>query len=1186
MILHSPPSSNQSPAVLKKGRMATTPGELAQALQKAKEEREAEQQRATTSAKQADSSKKSEQKPSGQSSKVQAQEDESLDKSWQSALERVENSIDSRLKGIVDLIKKNNKDSSEASKQSKKEIAEWRNDQRRLVEESNTKISASIAKSVENLRQEMNKMSSEFQKKLIENDKKFVEKCQQLEEKLQKRQDEFERKLMETIKETRAEMEALRNQPAQRLARNQAQISMANQAFITSTPQVQFETMEPQAGTSHMVNAEIYEATEQRGQEGEGGDPSSHGSSSGSSRTSSHRSNRSGRSSRGQDGNGQENSNGNSQRQNPPNDGNQDGERPPTNPGNHNQRFNDQPQRRSNYRGSMVPIAANLVSGDGGNLNITRPITNQSNQILKRLYNQYLDIKPWNPYKDQRNAARVLHQWQKSVQPYCESEGDEINSFCALMRGEAQRWAESSTNQGLQFTEFTRRFLARFYSNQTQLKEMNYFMNSEYPQVKGETIAEFMSFWWSRLEFNNHITNKNFVDIIKQKIPRTYSHLIELWVESNLSMDRIIEKLELEAAQMSSSKQPMKIPVSWVAEYTGKAVHMSSEPTTTTAKATITSQNKFKSKWINAKKASIPEAKILDEAEEGYEYESDNQEPLRDISEEIESEIEEEELIAAVEQYVRAKKAHTKAKVSGNARGLVARAQPSTKPGNGSQSPNSIKEVSKLMPAIWNSYQIIGDSHMCRFVNQMNSCKGSYHLCKPGYRLNELLNDIKVNPRLSSNKVIIHIGSNDVYQANFAADVWRAKFKELLKLLETKNPELKSILLLNITPALDQKLDYWKNLEEINSAIWLESLNFKNKAKVFNLFRKFAQRKNDDEFQNIREWRYVDGDKIIYDPKLAMYQRINAAGQKDLLHWNEQGNSVVEYGLKHYLKMSPNEAKTVNIIDKLTDGSSEGSEADVYENRDLIELYSDPEDILDDTNEPIASTSQQGIAEMKTIASEIEDDEVAKRSMQKLKRIDGRPEIGLTIGDQEERGLIDSGASHVLIDEKLFEDLCQKNSGLIKTIVPCRGSSKTFQQATGKAQIKPVSTAVLTFKFSSLPTDISEVCETPVTVIRNLNAKILLGRSFIDDFEIDIQHPRRQIELSFPGYERRHTIPYICKQNNEINLADLPTFSANEWYANTAISHARVASINIDDEYEVMNLEAVQNFPKGLGGRI
>lgn len=842
--------------------------------------------------------------------------------------------------------------------------------------------------------------------------------------------------------------------------------------------------------------------------------------------------------------------------------------------------------RNKSFRPSAIDMNQTLKGSAEHDFSRNRAVTNQSNQVLKRLYNRYLDVKPWDLYADHRNAARMLHQWRKNVQPYCESIGDEINSFCALMRGTAARWAEKPSNQVLNTTELTKKFLSHFYPNEVQLNEIRMFLNSEYPQMNGETVADFISFWWDKLEFNKHTNPTDFLDAVRQRVPESYANLIHLWMYNQIGVDGIIELLDKQAATAAASKMPSKAPASWLEAYTGKPYTYPEQESTEKAQSSETPYKRRFRLFNKAKKETTPEVKVFDDENEIIleEMASDGYETAT-MQDKNEDEYE-NELIAVAEKIVQARRSKKGNKSSGNASRLMTRAQPSTPSSIIKESPPPESKIDEnLKPAMWQGYQVIGDSHMQRFVNYQNGEKEIYKLCKPGYRLNDLIKDLQNQPKLESDMIIIHIGGNDVKSTGFAADVWRFKFKGLLKLIKTQNPQLKKMLIFNISPALDQPTEYWRRLEEINSAIWLESRNYKDIARVFNIFRKFTQKKTNPEFKEVKEWKYVKGDKIVYNPRLALYQRVTKDGKPDKLHWNESGISAVEYGLKQYVKavkaIETRPKPTAEVIEPVSESETEDDE--VLDMKELVELESE-HDSPDEAElaEAMASRDEMAYAEISVLSPDIENDETVKQAVAKLQRIDGRPEISLEIGDEHEKALVDSGASHVLIEEQKFEELCNRDKDIISTIIPCRGSGKTFQQAAGKAKIKPVSTAVMKFRFEAVDNENNLLCETPVTVIKGLNAKIILGRSFLDDFTVDIQHPRRQIEISFPGCTERVTIPYLCKMTTEINYTELEALSPSQWYADTAISHARVVP---DGQCEIQMITAIsENFRQSLGG--
>ncbi|KAL6952335.1 hypothetical protein U1Q18_044197 [Sarracenia purpurea var. burkii] len=155
------------------------------------------------------------------------------------------------------------------------------------------------------------------------------------------------------------------------------------------------------------------------------------------------------------------------------------------------------------------------------------------------------------------------------------------------------------------------------------------------------------------------------------------------------------------------------------------------------------------------------------------------------------------------------------------------------------------------------------------------------------------------------------------------------------------------------------------------------------------------------------------------------------------------------------------------------------------------------------------------------------------------KRLRGAPDhpmlLNLTMGKFKHRAIVDSGCSHFLFNDRVYERMKELNPYLAKTEIPCRGASAGFSQAVGKKKAKALLTAILKFAFTdhSKP----QVFQIPIVVVQDLNVDILIGRTVIEDLGFIIDHPRYRIVLEDRVTRELSVVPYV--RDVEIGLIQL-----------------------------------------------
>lgn len=125
--------------------------------------------------------------------------------------------------------------------------------------------------------------------------------------------------------------------------------------------------------------------------------------------------------------------------------------------------------------------------------------------------------------------------------------------------------------------------------------------------------------------------------------------------------------------------------------------------------------------------------------------------------------------------------------------------------------------------AIWNDYQLIGDSILKQLLRRNSRSQEEYRLCRSdykfGYKLKHLVHDVKKNSKLCRNKVIVYIGINVIKQKEFDVTIWRLVFQELITIIKSQNEMDKTDSL-----KLQKLLKKWENVPKKSENIFVEAM--------------------------------------------------------------------------------------------------------------------------------------------------------------------------------------------------------------------------------------------------------------------------------------------------------------------------------------------------------------------------
>lgn len=371
---------------------------------------------------------------------------------------------------------------------------------------------------------------------------------------------------------------------------------------------------------------------------------------------------------------------------------------------------------------------------------------------------------------------------------------------------------------------------------------------------------------------------------------------------------------------------------------------------------------------------------------------------------------------------------------------------------------------------------------------------------------------------------VISIGAADILNEKFDVTDFEFVYKKIIHLL-ANNFGVNKLFLCLVNPMLDNvDVKYWRRLEEINRSIYFLAI-YNDNCNFVNCFSTFVQRKK--IYTHLPWFNYVYEGEILYNIKLDNFQKLDPVGKLDQFAWSEAGNFRIAKILQNRVKKATgntifteevipaqNLKKPIksNSIDKLLGVDEEPIYLDITASRL-------DEDILD-------SSKQDELVFLKCTSNPV------------------LPVVTLMVGDEPIEALIDSGASHVLINENKYETLKQKYPVLEKCEIPMRNARK-FSQATGPSVVKITKRSALIYKFQDA-TGTNSLFHVPVFVTKDLNSEVLFGRNALNDLGADISMKKNCLKCINPQTGVKFKVQFSSTKPNphlkiDINASVPPT---------------------------------------------
>lgn len=386
----------------------------------------------------------------------------------------------------------------------------------------------------------------------------------------------------------------------------------------------------------------------------------------------------------------------------------------------------------------------------------------------------------------------------------------------------------------------------------------------------------------------------------------------------------------------------------------------------------------------------------------------------------------------------------------------------------------------------------------------------NYALLRSNMYIDQVLASLnKVDNDLTPN-VIVYIGSTDASSVKFCPTRFKAKVKTLIRRLQHLGA--KRIIFCSIIPkiGLENDRQYWSNLERVNSSLFYVAGEAEN-GYYAHLFKKFVVAVH--QAQSGPEHQYFNGATglLKYQPKMQLYETISGSGVVQQLRLNDRGMQLVIRNLSSFMsveigpqlrpvrEMLSRESKISNVVSRKVKSNSKKSLKPATTPKTLGSCF---QDILEENDEPAVPV-----------------------------REDLPCWMPIRVFNAEIDAMVDEGCPHMLLDQDLYEQICRKHPELTRLELPAHGTAE-YQGAMGTKKCKPSCSVALPYSYGDGIFE-GESFYTPCVIIKNLNAKMLLGRDWRKQFGvktdskndvIGLHNPNNQeyVEYSFADRSRKH----------------------------------------------------------------
>ncbi|KAL6963204.1 hypothetical protein U1Q18_050796 [Sarracenia purpurea var. burkii] len=163
-------------------------------------------------------------------------------------------------------------------------------------------------------------------------------------------------------------------------------------------------------------------------------------------------------------------------------------------------------------------------------------------------------VKPWYGEKDRRSAFNFLEELELSSLPYCKTEGDRIMALRASLEGEPEEWIKTK-DKNTPYDELKAAFLGKFWPQKVQVQEHHKFSSAKFPEYRGQSVYDFVTYWLKRLVGNSTATYESNIEDLMTKVPMQYFMPLSLYSKEDQKLT-LLEKIKgIEKAYKERKKE-------------------------------------------------------------------------------------------------------------------------------------------------------------------------------------------------------------------------------------------------------------------------------------------------------------------------------------------------------------------------------------------------------------------------------------------------------------------------------------------------------------------------------------------------------------------------------------------------------------------------------------------------------
>lgn len=387
-------------------------------------------------------------------------------------------------------------------------------------------------------------------------------------------------------------------------------------------------------------------------------------------------------------------------------------------------------------------------------------------------------------------------------------------------------------------------------------------------------------------------------------------------------------------------------------------------------------------------------------------------------------------------------------------------------------------------------YQVIGDSILSQVIHSLDGNQTeTFPLCQKSLYVDQVISVIKKESCVIEKNVLLYLGTTDLSSKAFCPIKFKNKVKSLVKLLKENGVD--RLLVSSIIPKIGMENDhaYYRNLEYANSSLFFAAGEVEN-AFFVPVFDHFVVSVNQRE-KGHRHKYFDNVGKMKFQPKLMVYQKMNGKGEVTPLSLNERGIHLFNRVVISYM--------------------SSLKYRSVYE---VLHSSKDADLVAQCTSTPLGKKNSS-VAKAHIVATCMND--ILQEGEEKA--FTGEEDlpcfVPVKIKNVEIDALVDEGCPHVLLDQSIYDTLVSENPELSKAEFPAQGVLR-YQNAMGVKKTKPNKSVALEYSFGD---DIfgKETFHIPCVIVKNLNAKMLLGRQWRRWFKVATDDKDKTIRLTNPN---------------------------------------------------------------------